>query len=220
MLRNHSALLVGAAVLVFGVGGAAALSAGVSSAQPATKDKAQPAKPGDKPAAPAGQPDMAAMEVKPTEHHKQLDALLGTWEGTVKFWMAPGSEAMESTGTVKREWDMDGLFMVERVTGKSVGMPGEFKGMGIIGYNTTEKRYESTWIENMATHITFMTGKYDAAKKTLTFEGDAINPMTGKREKRRDVIDLSNPTKHTMAGYCAGPDGKEFKNFEGTFTKK
>ncbi len=220
MSWKQTALLVGAAAMAFAAGRAVPWNEGVASAQPATKDKGQPPAKPDKPAPPAGQPDMAAMEVKPTEHHKRLEAMLGTWEGGVKFWMAPGSEAMESTGTVKREWDMDGLFLVERVTGKSVGMPGEFKGLGILGYNTFENRYESVWIENMATPISFMTGTYDAGKKSMTFTGDMLNSMTGKREKQRHVVDLSDPSKQTMLGYGIGPDGKEFKNFEGTFTKK
>jgi hypothetical protein len=33
-------------------------------------------------------------------------------------------------------------------------------------------------------------------------------------------MDLSDPNKEVAKGYCTGADGKEFVNFEGTFTKK
>ncbi len=224
MSWKQTALLVGAAALAFAAGRAVPWNEGVASAQPATKDKAaqpgQPAKP-DRPAAQPETDPMAAWMAKmqPGPNHKVLDAMLGNWEGGVKFWMAPGGETMESKGSVHREWQMDGRFLVEHVEGVTEGQP-PFKGLGLLGYNTVENRYESVWVENMATYVTFMTGTYDAAKKSMTFTGDMIDPMTGKRAKQRHVLDMSDPNKETMVGYGIGPDGKEFKNFEGTFTKK
>src|ERR1043165_347550 len=95
-----------------------------------------------------------------------------------------------------------------------------FKGLGLTGYNTMEKRYESYWFENMSTWGTTATGRWDDAKKTLTLEGDEINPETGKPRHTRTMLDLSSPTRETMVAYTTAPDGKEFKTFEGVFEKK
>lgn len=154
------------------------------------------------------------------EEHRRLEPLAGAWDITVKVWMDPAAPPMESTATVRREWALDGHFVIEHVESPAAaGMPG-FRGMGIIGYNTVEKRYENVWIENMATHVSFMTGAYDAAKQTLTFEGDMLDPMSGRRSRQRHVIDLANADRHTAVGLGLGADGKETKNFEGVFTRR
>jgi len=217
MAWKTTALVAGAAAVAFVAGRAATWSEPAAVAQPPKETK--PAQP------PAGDvpPEMAAMmeKMQPGAHHRHLDVMTGRWEGTVKFRMSADEEWQELTGVAEREWDMDGRFLMERVKGPAMmpGMP-EFKGLGITGYNTFENRYESLWIENMATYMGFMTGTYDAAKKTLTFSGDMLDPVSGKRQKQRQVIDLSDPKKEVMSGFCIGADGKEFKNFEGTFAKK
>ncbi|MGE3106973.1 MAG: DUF1579 family protein [Phycisphaerales bacterium] len=197
-----------------------ASSDGVAHAQPDPKAKAPASKPAAQPDPEAAMMEMMA-KLQPGEHHKVLDVMIGNWEGTVKFWMAPGMEPMETTGSLHREWAMDGRWVIEHVDGKGM-KPGDppFKGMGLVGYNTIENKYESAWIENMATYLSTGTGTYDAAKKTFTFVGDMYDPMTMKKVHSRSVVDVSNPNKQTMTGYQTGPDGKEFKNFEGSFTKK
>ncbi|MFN0132342.1 MAG: DUF1579 domain-containing protein [Phycisphaerales bacterium] len=188
-------------------------------AQP-PKPEMKPAKPDAQP--PAGMPDMEAMmaAMTPGDHHKVLEVMLGNWEGEVKFWMAPGTDPMSSQATITREWAMGGRFVIEKVDGTTDNPDQRFNGMGIMGYNNMEKRYETAWIENMSTAITTSTGTYDAAKKTFTFQGEMYDPMTQKKTKSRTVLDVSDPNKEIMTGYGPGPDGKEFKNFEGIFSKK
>jgi hypothetical protein len=135
--------------------------------------------------------------------------------------MTPDMPPMESKASIKREWAMDGRFVIEHVTGDPA-VPGgpAFKGMGIVGFSNWDKKFESVWIENMATHMSSATGTYDAATKKFTFVGDMVDPTTGKKVKQTNVIDMSNPNREVMTGSCAGPDGKPFKNFEGVFERK
>lgn len=175
-------------------------------------------------AAPSGQPDeqamMEAMAKATTvgEHHKALAPLIGRWEGLVKFWMAPDTEPMEFQGTAVREWALDGRYIFEHVTSE---MPDgtTFKGMGIIGYNTVENVYESVWLENQSTYMSFMTGTMDPQKRTMSFSGKIVDPMTGKRNTNRDTVDMSNPKRHVSVGYTKTPEGSEYKCFEGVMEK-
>lgn len=171
-------------------------------------------------AQPEGDPQMDAMmaAMQPGEAHKALEVMLGTWEGDVKFWMAPDTEPMVSHGKATRQWILDGRFVEEKVEAEMMG--GVFHGLGLVGYNTLEKRYESFWAENMATWMSMATGTYDPAKKTFEFTGEMLDPMTGKRQKQRTTVDCSNPNREVMIGHCTGPDGKTFKNFEGVFEKR
>lgn len=211
-------IIASAGIIGFVAGQALPVSGNASAAQP-EKKAAQPDKKPDK-----GMPnmdDMMKMFSQPGEQHKTLESMLGHWEGGVKMWMDPAAPPMESKGSVDREWAMDGMFVIERVDATNMmGGDKRFKGMGIVGYNLIEKKYESVWIENMSSAISTATGTYDAAKKIFTFEGDMLDPASGKRVKQKSTLDVSNPNRHVMAGYGAGPDGKEFKNFEGVFEKK
>ncbi|KAA0217524.1 MAG: DUF1579 domain-containing protein [Leptolyngbya sp. PLA3] len=175
-------------------------------------------------AAPTGQPDdgamMQAMARATTvgEHHKALEPLLGNWEGTVKFWMAPDAEPQEFHGSIHREWALDGRYIFEHVTSE---MPGgsTFRGMGIIGYNTVENVYESVWLENQSTYMSFMTGKMDPEKHTMSFTGKILDPVSGQRNKNSDTLNMSDPKRHVSVGYSRTPDGKEYKCFEGVMEK-
>jgi hypothetical protein len=171
---------------------------------------------GSQPADPKIQEMMKKMQ--PGPEHKVLDGMLGSWECQVKMWMEPGAEPMEITGSATRSWTLNGRFIEEHVDGDCPEM-GPFQGLGYMGFNTIEKKYETVWLEDKATWVSNMTGTYDAAKKTFTFEGENVDPMTGKAVQARHVIDVSNPSKHIATGYCT-KDGKEFKNFEGVFEKR
>lgn len=44
----------------------------------------------------------------PNENHRVLDALVGDWDYTVKWWMSPDAKPEVSTGTSEIEWIMGG----------------------------------------------------------------------------------------------------------------
>ncbi len=231
---TNTALIVLVAGAAFAAGRLAPTERGALAAQPETKPAqpqpkpappqtkpapAQPAQPGmDEKAMKAMQEMMAAMT--PGAQHKLLDCMLGEWEGWVKFSMAPGETPMESKGTLSRRWILDGRFIEETVVGEGMTPETPFHGLGLVGYNTIDKRYESAWFENMSTWITTSHGTYDAAKKQFVFEGKMLDPVTRKWADQRSVIDVSDPNREVMTGWLTGPDGKPWKNFEGDFTRK
>src|SRR5262249_33623629 len=63
------------------------------------------------------------------------------------------------------------------------------------------------------------TGTFDAATKTFTFTGNEMD-MSGKKVKFRTTIDCSNKDTQVKTGFKPGRDGKEFKAFEFTLTRK
>jgi hypothetical protein len=165
-------------------------------------------------------PAMDMTHMKPGAEHKQLEPLIGTFEGTVKFWMAPDQSPMETKGKVTREWTLDNHFVKEQVDGDPMEPGGTpFKGLGFVGYNTIDKNFESAWFENHATWMTTAKGNWDASKKTFTFTGDCICPITHEKMRSRHTLDISNPDREVMTGWATGADGKEWKNFEGVFQR-
>jgi hypothetical protein len=222
MKFSHSLVLVAVGAAAFAAGRAGTWGDAAVAAQPEKKPAAQPGKKEGAGDAKMQEMMQAMMEkMKPGAEHKRLDALLGDWEGDVQFWMDPGTDPMKSHGTLHREWTLDGHFVVERVDAPAMDPTGPaFKGLGYIGYNTIDKRYENVWLENHATWITMGSGTWDAAKKALVFTSDELDPRNGQRRKTRTIVDLSNPNRQTYEGYTTTSDGKEFKCFDGTFEKK
>lgn len=153
----------------------------------------------------------------PNENHKVLDALVGDWDYTVKWWMSPDAKPEVSTGTSKIDWIMGGRFIEYTVEGTSMGQP--FEGMGLTGYNNEKKQYQSIWIDNMGTGIMTGSGNYDPNTKTLTDKGTFSCPAEGQKSYRgvTKIIDKDNIT---YEWYMTGPDGKEFRAMEIVYIRK
>jgi len=204
-------------------------------AKPAATTQPAAAKPADRPATatpptagkptddkPAGGDDemmkkMVEMST-PGKEHEALKPLIGSWTCTVKFWTVPGTPPQESTGTMERKWILGGRFMQEDYKGTAMGMP--FEGVGLLGYDKAQKRYDSSWMDSMGTGMWKMTGSADASGKTFTFTGENFDCMESKMVKSRNTLEIVNNDKQIMKMFAPGPDGKEFQNFEMVATRK
>lgn len=162
------------------------------------------------------QQQMMAMG-EPGEAHKHLELLLGEWEGEMKIWFAPGRPPMTFKASKKRESLFDGRFVIEHVEAPSD--MGPFRALQIFGYNNFEKRYEAFYIDNGGTAMATMPGSFDEATTTFTFTGKETD-MSGQKVKTRNTVDCSKKDVQIMTGYKPGRDGKEFKSFEVTLTRK
>lgn len=168
-------------------------------------------------------PDHDAMMEKykeystPNENHKILEAFVGDWDYTVKFWMTPGSEPEVSNGTSTIKSIMGGRFIKQKTEGTSMGQP--FEGMGIMGYDNEKKKYEAVWIDNMGTGMAKDSGTYDPTTKTFTEEGTFSCPMEGEKTYR-SVTKILGKDSFTYEWYMNGPDDKEFRAMEIIYTRK
>jgi hypothetical protein len=174
-------------------------------------------------AAPALAQDPKEMEAMmkagtPGEQHKRLAAFAGTWETVGKFYAPGGGAPTEMKGKAEIKPIMDGRYVHEEFAGDFMGMP--FHGIGVTGYDNTRKKYLSTWIDNMGTTIMMMTGTYDDAAKTYSYEGQYPDPMTGKDRPMRIVMKVVDDNKHVSEFFDPAPGGKWVKSMELTYTRK
>jgi hypothetical protein len=98
-----------------------------------------------------------------------------------------------------------------------MGMP--FEGLGLMGYDNTSGRFQTSWVDNMGTMIMYMTGQYDPAAKSITYTGqmdDIVKP--GTKVNVRQVIRLVSHDSHVMEWYETR-DGKEAKIMEITYSR-
>jgi hypothetical protein len=176
----------------------------------------------DKPAAPAapaaGQPDHEKMmeEVmkyaEPGPEHKQLAAMVGTWDCAAKFNM-PGPDGkmqeMTSKGEATIVSELGGRWFRQDFKGDMMGSP--FAGIGHSGYDRYKKKYIATWMDTMGTGLMLMEGTYDDATKTLTMQGSYDMPGMGQVKARHTTVQKDpNTVVFTMYSTMAGmPESKE-----------
>ena len=164
--------------------------------------------------------EMAKMEalMAPGEAHKVLEPLAGQWTYTSKFWMTPDGPAQESTGASTDSLIYGGRFLMQVVKGTMNEKP--FEGLGFTGYDNIRKEYVSVWLDGVATGLMTSSGQYDAATKTITETGSHSCPLTGEKDRKvRSVVTLVDNDHKTYTAYAAGPDGKETKMMEISYTR-
>jgi hypothetical protein len=159
--------------------------------------------------------DMAAMEkaATPGEMHKSIAKMAGDWTFTNKMWMAPGTPAQESTGTMHAETILGGRYVQSVWKGNMMGQP--FEGRSTEGFDNVSQKYVSTWVDNMGTGIMMSTGTCEDGGKKCTSIGTFSDPTTGGTATMKSVVSWSdgNSFKNEMYGKAPG-SGEEYKMME------
>ncbi len=148
--------------------------------------------------------------IKPGPEHAWLAKSVGTWKMKISMWMDPSQPPEISESTSERTMAMGGRYLIERVTGTSMGMP--FEGMGTTAFDNVDKKFHGTWIDNFGTGVMISVGSCDADFKQCTFTGTMNDPMTGKSVTARMVETHPDPDHFAFDMYNPGPDGKEVRS--------
>ena len=153
----------------------------------------------------------------PGAAHQMLAKSDGEWNEELTMWMEPDAEPVKSTATAVNKMIMGGRYQHATHTGKVMGMP--FEGMGITGYDNAKKIYISTWIDNMGTGVMYSEGKWNDKNKTVDYIGTALDPVSGKELKIRQIFKKVDANTETLEMFTTR-DGKEFKSMEIKMTRK
>jgi hypothetical protein len=144
----------------------------------------------------------------PNEQHKWLeDNFVGNFTYKQTVWMDPAADPIVSEGKAQGFMAFEGRFLKENMAGENAGMP--FMGENTLAYNTVDKSWDMSWIDNMGTGIMYGTGKREG--ETLDFictfpsmfeQGDDTFRI------HREVVDKDH---HTYTMYTVDKQGKESK---------
>lgn len=200
-------------------------TAGRSLAQEGKKDNPKHGEPGHKHGADEKKSgDKKAGEhaemapATPSAEHKRLEAFVGTWKADGKFWMPGAPEPVISTGTSVVKPILGGLAFVDDYNSKCETM-GDFSGHGLITWNSTKQKYQSTWIDTWSYNgVETMWGTFDEKTNTFTYTGEMMG-HDGKPVNVRSIHRIENKDKHVFEMFMPGPDGKEAKGMEITYTR-
>jgi len=177
----------------------------------------------DKPAAPAGAPQMPPLP-KPGPEHAIFKEVAGTWDAKVETFMVPGAPPAVSKGTETSRVACGGLCLISDFKGSFVmGPPSTpatpFDGHGTETYDMGKKKYVGSWVDSMSAGLSISEGTHDAATKTTNgwIEGP---DLTGKVSKMRSTVTMTDPNMRVLSMYNVGPDGKELLGMRITYTRR
>lgn len=179
-----------------------------------------------KPSQPAAQPSEAEImeqytkAAMPGPQHARLMKACGVWDGKMKSRMMPDAPMKESACTSTITPMFDGRYTKYEMQSSMPDMPGPFLGFGLYAFDNATQKYQMTWIDNMSTCMMPGTGEASADGKTITWNMSYTDPVTKALTTMRQTDRLVDDNHAVMEMYGNGPDGKEFKMMEVSFTRK
>lgn len=165
--------------------------------------------------------DQAGMKawqeyMKVSDVHKMLAKSNGTWKTETTMWMDPKGAPTKATGTCVNKMILGGRYQESTFKSKMMGMP--FEGKSTLGYDNAKKMFYNTWVDNMGTGMMMLSGKWDDASKSITFNGTVVDPMTGQDMPVREIFTIIDDNHHKMEMFMTY-NGQEMKNMEVAFTR-
>jgi len=148
----------------------------------------------------------------PSKAHEMLAKDTGTWDAEMTFWMPESPEPMKATSVATYKMILDGKYQEGVFKGDMWGMA--FEGRGMTAYDNASKEFIATWIDNMGTGMLVSRGQYDEASKSITFNGNMVDPVTGKEKKIKEIITYIDDNTQKLEMFDIDANGKEFKNME------
>jgi hypothetical protein len=154
----------------------------------------------------------------PTENHRALEPMIGTFRATTTAWMEPGADPEEMHGTMENRWILGGRFVQGKLESQMNGMP--FEGLLTLGFDNAKHRYVATWLDNMGTSMMpVMEGTADASGKVITISGTMDDPVRQKAVRVREKWTIQSRDQHDFEMWVKEGDGPEFQSLEIVYTR-
>src|SRR5262245_11237121 len=94
----------------------------------------------------------------PGAAHKVLAGMAGNWTYTSTWWESASSKPETAKGTSTMKMILGGRWLQHTTHSKAMGMP--FEGLGLTGYDNIKGKYETLWLDSMATGLMHGTGTF------------------------------------------------------------
>ena len=154
---------------------------------------------------------MAAWQkaMTPSDGHRRLEPIVGTWNAKTTFWMKPGTPPQVSEGKSEHRWVLDGRYVEQVYRGSSMGMP--FEGRGFTGYDNVQGKYVGTWMDSFGTGIMESQSTGKPSGKAISFATTSFEPGTGRKLAWDTSIRIQDRNRHTYEMWLKQPGGKRFR---------
>ncbi|MFQ5411817.1 MAG: DUF1579 family protein [Phycisphaerae bacterium] len=146
---------------------------------------------------------------RPTEAHRQLEKLAGTWSGEEKLSPSPWDpKGGTATGRVENRSALDGFVVVQDYVQEREGAV-SFRGHGVFSHDG--EGYVLHWWDTMGVPPNVFRGQ---------FEGDTLTMTCNDSQGQSRVVCTVPDSEHYTFRMDVSQDGKEWYTFmEGTYAK-
>ena len=137
---------------------------------------------------------------RPGKEHELLKKDVGVWKASMKHRM-PGSDTLQPMGAGKETNRLlgNGMWLVGDFTGSAMGQP--FHGHSLTGYDNEKGKYVAVWTDTLSSRMTPMEGTVE--KGTLTMYSEGVDPVTGQKQRAKQVTAYQGDDKRTFRMYSA-----------------
>jgi hypothetical protein len=149
---------------------------------------------------------------KPTDAHKKLELLVGTWEGEEIMHPSPWApEGNKAAGKVVNRAALDGFNVVQEYEQRTQGKL-TFSGHGVFEWNPKESCYIMSWWDTFGGVGNQFKGQFENKVLTVTNEGEMGHS--------RAMFDMREPGVYAFK-MDMSQDGKNWATvMEGRYQKK
>jgi hypothetical protein len=149
---------------------------------------------------------------KPSEEHRRLALLEGTWSGPETLSPSPWGPGGAAVGRSTCRMDLDGFFLIQDYVEEKDGRV-VFRGHGVFGYDAQAKEYCWLWVDSM--------GFFPAAPSRGTWQGDTLTfHSTSPQGQGRYVYRFESARTYHFRIENSFDGGKTYtKLMEGTYHK-
>ena len=153
----------------------------------------------------------------PGAPHAALAEMVGTYDLSIRSWHSPDAPPTVEAGTATRSMVLGGRVMVEDVQSQMHGQP--FTGHGMHGYDNVSGKHWSTWNDSMSTGVMVSLGDC-SDDGACTFTGSWNDPVTKGKINARMTTKWTSPDVQLFEMFAPGPDGKEARMMEITYSRR
>jgi hypothetical protein len=135
---------------------------------------------------------------KPSEHHKHLKMMVGTWDVKLKRHHAHG-QIMEGTGVEIARMQLGGFWLISDFTGTFAGM--KFTDHSVLGYEAHKKHYTGVWTDSVASMLLISEGQCEKNGHINTMIGKAYDPIKKRMTIYLQVTEIKDANTKTFHMY-------------------
>jgi hypothetical protein len=153
----------------------------------------------------------------PGAGQEKLNVLVGTFDVRIRTWITPGSEPVESTGSMVSAWVLGGRYVQSMLAGTVAGEP--FNGIGYVGYDNVSKMYQVAWMDTGSTGMTLYSGGFDESGMSATMKASVLNELTSKPALVELRLTIDPEGNHVTELWGPGMGTEMFRMMELVYTR-